>query len=138
MLEKTETSEDRRRELMVRMDDRIRAELGWPGPAIVIVVLLSSVIACSLTRKVGGGVAAGAGEGITARENTLVAMQRRLADSAEAFGGREFPAAAAPSVEGAMAQGFGIAGVELPRFAGRYTGSPKLRGADMPPRIGPA
>jgi hypothetical protein len=30
VLEKTEMSEDRRRELMLRMDDRIRAELGWP------------------------------------------------------------------------------------------------------------
>jgi hypothetical protein len=30
VLERTDLDEERRRELMVRMDDRLRAELGWP------------------------------------------------------------------------------------------------------------
>ncbi len=64
-------------------------EIRRKGRPLIVVLLLAPVAGCSLSGSAGRGIAAGAVDGITARESTLVAMERRLADSAAAYVGRE-------------------------------------------------
>lgn len=60
----------------------------WVATAVAVVFA-----GCGATRSAGRSLAEGALEGLTARESTLVAMERRLADSAGAYLRREFQGA---------------------------------------------